>query len=286
MKRSNVAGKIPTTGSVLLGEMALNTADVILYASGTTENTILPIGWDRIARSGDTVTGNFIINGDLTVTGNTNTTILSATTISGGTLYGDGSNLTGLGADIYLSGGTVTTGGALELTRSDAVIVSVDLTETKRYIITADEANAISAGNAYLGGSGASFLSFRGNNTSDDEASFNFLVPSDYISGGTFYLKVTSTATANNIQFEMNITSINNGGDTSTPTDTAIQNVTTGAGTSWDMVETVAYVPVSATFSGDKNVIVKINRDASDALDTYTGTAYVWGLVFEYTGIK
>jgi len=57
MKRSNVAGNIPSSGSILLGEMALNTADVILYASGTTANSILPIGWDRVHRTGDTMTG-------------------------------------------------------------------------------------------------------------------------------------------------------------------------------------------------------------------------------------
>jgi len=57
LKRSNVAGNIPTAGQIQLGELALNTADVKLYASGTTTNSILPIGWDRISRTGDTMTG-------------------------------------------------------------------------------------------------------------------------------------------------------------------------------------------------------------------------------------
>jgi hypothetical protein len=34
----------------------LNTSDAILYTS-TTSNSILPIGWDRISRTGDTMTG-------------------------------------------------------------------------------------------------------------------------------------------------------------------------------------------------------------------------------------
>ena len=58
IKRSNVAGKVPAAGDLLLGELALNTADNILYASGTTAGSILPIGWDRVARTGDTMTGN------------------------------------------------------------------------------------------------------------------------------------------------------------------------------------------------------------------------------------
>ena len=74
IKRSSVPGKVPTT--LTLGELALNTADVKLYASGTTSNLILPIGWDRIARTGDTVTGNFYVNG-----------FVSATTISAETIH-------------------------------------------------------------------------------------------------------------------------------------------------------------------------------------------------------
>mgnify|MGYP003654839927 FL=1 len=57
VKRSNIAGKVPAAGDLLLGELAINTADGILYASGTTANSILPIGWDRVARTGDTMTG-------------------------------------------------------------------------------------------------------------------------------------------------------------------------------------------------------------------------------------
>jgi len=103
LKRSSVAGKVPSDGSLLLGELALNTADVVLYASGTTENTILPIGWDRVSKTGDTMDGNFIINGDLTVTGNTffNKQIL----------------------DIYQSGTTTTSGGAYTDLVWDSVIV-------------------------------------------------------------------------------------------------------------------------------------------------------------------
>lgn len=66
IKRSGVVGKIPT--DLAIGELALNYADVKLYASGTTANSIIPIGWDRIARTGDTMTGplsgtSFIISG-------------------------------------------------------------------------------------------------------------------------------------------------------------------------------------------------------------------------------
>jgi len=119
IKRSNVAGKVPAAGDLQLGELALNTADNILYASGTTANSILPIGWDRVARTGDTMTGTLFtpylsattvsattylnlpsstFTGG-TVTGPTNfTNGLTANTMSATTYYGDGSNLTGISA--------------------------------------------------------------------------------------------------------------------------------------------------------------------------------------------
>ncbi len=113
LKRSNVPGKVPSPGDIKLGEVALNTADVILYASGTTANSILPIGWDRISRTGDTVTGDFNIFGDvkisgsslpggyaLSVTGDTN---FSGDVYVGGDLYYNG--------DLFVTGNTVIQSG-------------------------------------------------------------------------------------------------------------------------------------------------------------------------------
>lgn len=90
LKRSNVAGKVPSIGDLVLGEMALNTADVILYTSGTTANAILPIGWDRIHRTGDTMTGNLNMG--------TNN-IVSAGTINGITIQTHASRHLPNGAD-------------------------------------------------------------------------------------------------------------------------------------------------------------------------------------------
>lgn len=83
IKRSNTPGKIPTAGSLLLGELALNTADAKLYTSGTTANSILPIGWDRVSKTGDTMTGTLYVP------------TISATTYQG------------LPKDVYVTGGTV-----------------------------------------------------------------------------------------------------------------------------------------------------------------------------------
>jgi len=73
LKRSNVIGKIPPISGLTLGELAFNTADTILYGSftsGTTGATeIREIGWNRIHRTGDTVTGDFNFFGDIAISG-------------------------------------------------------------------------------------------------------------------------------------------------------------------------------------------------------------------------
>jgi hypothetical protein len=98
LKRSNVPNKIPQLTGLTLGEMALNVSDAKLYSlftSGTTGATeVREIGWNRIHRTGDTVTGDFNFFGDisisgsslpngyaLSVTGDTSLQSLTATTI-------------------------------------------------------------------------------------------------------------------------------------------------------------------------------------------------------------
>lgn len=98
IKRSNVPGKIPLHGDLQLGELALNTADVKLYTSGTTENDIIQIGWDRIHRTGDTVTGDFNFYGDIQISGSSQPSGY-ALSVTGDTNF--------LG-DVYVTGNTNT----------------------------------------------------------------------------------------------------------------------------------------------------------------------------------
>jgi hypothetical protein len=109
LKRSNVPGKIPSSSGLTLGELALNTADAILYTSGTTANDILPIGWDRIHRTGDTVTGNFNFFGDVQISGSSQPGgyALSVTgdTNLNGDLYAQG--------DLFYNGSVIITGGTV-----------------------------------------------------------------------------------------------------------------------------------------------------------------------------
>jgi hypothetical protein len=115
LKRSNVVDKIPSLSDLKLGELALNTADVKAYAAytggatGATE--VREIGWNRLALTGGTITG------DLTVNTQVISPLFSGTTFSGGTFFGDGSNLV-LGSidqhtDVDTTTTTPTTGDTL-----------------------------------------------------------------------------------------------------------------------------------------------------------------------------
>ena len=113
LKRSNVIGKLPPLSGLTLGEMALNTADAklyTLYTSGSvTPSEVRQIGWDRISRTGDTVTGDFNFFGDISISGSSlpNGYALSVT---GDTDFKSDVYVEG---DIYFSGNVLTTGSTI-----------------------------------------------------------------------------------------------------------------------------------------------------------------------------
>ena len=145
VKRSNIAGKVPAAGDLLLGELAINTADGILYASGTTANSILPIGWDRVARTGDTMTGtlftpylsattvsattyfNLPVNTDVRVTGATySNNTFTYTNNTGGTFNVLFNTMTGL----TVNGNITVTGGTSSLFSGNSSSDLVRITQT------------------------------------------------------------------------------------------------------------------------------------------------------------
>jgi hypothetical protein len=117
LKRSNVIEKIPPLSGLTLGEMALNTADAKLYTlftSGTTGATeVRQIGWDRVSKTGDTISGNLIINGSISATTYQNLPVSGLTPGNSIAISGNNGNFTisftgATGGDyLPLSGGTV-----------------------------------------------------------------------------------------------------------------------------------------------------------------------------------
>jgi cytoskeletal protein CcmA (bactofilin family) len=113
LKRSNVIGKIPPLSGLTLGEMALNTADAklyTLYTSGSvTPSEVRQIGWDRISRTGDTVTGDFNFFGDVKISGSSLPNGYALTVTGDTNLNGD----VYVQGDLFYSGSVVVTGSTI-----------------------------------------------------------------------------------------------------------------------------------------------------------------------------
>ena len=101
LRRSNLAGKVPTTDSLHVGEIGLNTYDgrAFMHKSGSTDEIV------QLVVTGAEVTGSINILGtgsfgQLEINGNANFDgAISASTITG-SFKGDGSNITGVTASM------------------------------------------------------------------------------------------------------------------------------------------------------------------------------------------
>ena len=85
LKRSGVAGSVPTTASLQVGEIALNTYDgkAFLHKSGSTDEVV------EIVVAGAKVTGSISLTG-----------AVSASIVSASTFVGNGAQLTGVTASM------------------------------------------------------------------------------------------------------------------------------------------------------------------------------------------
>lgn len=69
LKRSSTPGAIPAAGVLDLGELAVNSADGKLYLSSTTVGSVVQVGYDKVSKAGDTMTGTLIAPMFKTTTG-------------------------------------------------------------------------------------------------------------------------------------------------------------------------------------------------------------------------
>jgi hypothetical protein len=135
LKRSNVIGKIPPISGLTLGELAFNTADTILYGSftsGTTGATeIREVGWNRIHRTGDTVTGNFNFYGNIQISGASQPSgnalsVTGTTNLIGNTNQIGNFNITGNTNQL----GNLSLSGNASLNNLSAITITFDTTYT------------------------------------------------------------------------------------------------------------------------------------------------------------
>ena len=129
LKRSSVAGNVPTTGQMAAGELAMNTADGKLFLRD--DSTVRPI-----------LTTDAEITGSLNLTGD-----VSASAVSASTFYGDGSNLTGISSDPFPYTGSANITGSLTINGDFSVISplksrnSLSVTDSEIKFLLGDNSN-------------------------------------------------------------------------------------------------------------------------------------------------
>jgi hypothetical protein len=255
IKRSNVAGKVPVAGDLQLGELALNTADNILYASGTTANSILPIGWDRVARTGDTMTGSLFAPS------------ISATTISA-TTYSN------LPIDIRVTGGTYAAGTATFTNNTGGTFTVTGF--------------STGGGSTFTGGTVTGPTNFTNGLTANTfSATTYFNLPTDVRVTGSTYSNNTFTYTNNtggtfNVLFNT-VTGLTINGNITVTGSSALNGGITSTsytGTTSRMVESSSGGTVTATraiisgYISDATVITNLTTAGNWTINgSYTGTS-------------
>ena len=118
--------------------------------------------------------------------------------------------------------------------------------------------------------------------TSDERIAGGFIIPTDYVSGGTFQLYyVMASATTNEARVGMNASSNASGEDADTSTGAQIVDITV-PGTA-GFLGITAYASTGGTFVAGEYVSLRVKRHASHANDDATGDFILIGLTFEYT---
>lgn len=88
LKRSAVAGKIPTTSDIPLGSLALNTYDGKLFTKTSQSGTeaVIEIGATPTSTAGLFIQTTQVVSSDVTLTGNNGLSILSVEVADGYTV--------------------------------------------------------------------------------------------------------------------------------------------------------------------------------------------------------
>ena len=143
----------------------------------------------------------------------------------------------------------------------------------------------ITAGAQIDGGSGAWKLLFDASAT--ESALWQFKMPSNYASGLVAKLQYAmASATANKIDWEVEIMAVADGEDIDTTSFDSVNEVTGGTtvpGTA-GFVDTISITCTNAdSVAADELVLLRINRDHDDDDDTATGDAELLSVTLEYT---
>ena len=126
------------------------------------------------------------------------------------------------------------------------------------------------------------FLAFGWANADDDDAIFSFVLPNDRVSWWRLKFFSTTASTTDDIKFEVNTVVAWTWENLNTADETWLSTTAQWASVSRDKLVMPTITLDTTNYAVWKTLGFYVHRDASDAADTYTGTAYISSLVFEY----
>jgi hypothetical protein len=199
------------------------------------------------------------------------------------TNLGDGTNIfkQKVGAELQFS--SISGGTGIQIQNGDTIVVSQSTVERNNFISASEASLLNSSTRSFFTTNGLTLVTFAGGNADNQICSFQFNVPEDYVSGGTFSLTYTTNTTSGNVKFVFIISTIDDGSNLSGVGETGLSVVAPGQ-TSFERATTSLVTPITSTFSPGKSIIVRINRPGNDAQDTANNiNAHIFGLNFYYT---
>ena len=237
------------------------TAPIDVYVTGATYNNNNTFTFTN--NTGDTFNVNFEVVSGLTVNG-----ILSATTISATTFYGDGSNLTGISGGGTFTGGTVT--GPTNFTNG---LTASTISATTYFNLPTD---VFTTGGTYNNGTGV--VTFTNNTGGTFNVSGLYTGQTDTFVTGFTYSDNVFTVKQNNNQADLSVLVNTMTGLTATTLYTDYIDFNTGATVtnqaarlSWDDGNGTLAIPLKGgnvnLQIGQENVVLCYNSEATQLVD-------------------
>lgn len=129
------------------------------------------------------------------------------------------------------------------------------------------------------------FLTLDFDQTTDESTMWQFVIPSNYLSGGTLILTWFATPTSGNVVWKASIYAATQGSsdlDTSAAFNTVTTATTAAPGTSGYTTQTSVALTTTG-MAADRYAVLFVGRDADNGSDTAAGDARLLGVRLQYT---
>lgn len=143
-----------------------------------------------------------------------------------------------------------------------------------------------SAGTAPTNGPSVFYVHLLADQSTDQHWMWTFVLPGDWVSGGTLRFKWGAKVTTGNVIWkaaQSSATDSSTDMDTSSVFDTVVTTAATAVPGTVGQVKELTLTLTGTGMAANREMIVMIGRDADNASDTAAGDATLDSLIFEYT---